>query len=59
MQSQHDTCVKVTVNQAGEIARLKTALAEIRDTPFSMVNDSESLRHSCRVMQHIATEALR
>lgn len=41
-----------------EIAKLRAALELIRDTPYCMVNDSESLRHSCRVMTDIATKAL-
>jgi hypothetical protein len=41
------------------IKRYEKALAEIRDTPYSMVNDSESLRYSCRVMTDIAHKALK
>jgi hypothetical protein len=37
---------------------LVNALEEIRNTPFSMVNDSESLRHTIRVIQHISGAAL-
>ena len=41
-----------------EIKRLSAALADVRDMPVSMVNDSESLRHSIRVMQNIARGAI-
>lgn len=41
-----------------EIDALRSALQEIADTPFSMVNDSESLRHSLRTVQQIALKAL-
>lgn len=41
------------------ISELETALTLIRDTPCSQVNDSESLRHTIKLIQHIATEALR
>lgn len=37
---------------------LVKALEEIESTPFSMVNDSESLRHSLRLLQQIARTAL-
>lgn len=40
-----------------ENKRLRTALEQVRDMPFSMVNDSESLRHTIKVMQHLATKA--
>jgi hypothetical protein len=40
------------------IAKLETALTLIRDMPFSMVNDSESLRCTLRQMQNIARVGL-
>lgn len=39
--------------------RLRAALQEVMDAPCSMVNDSESLRHTIKGMQHTAREALR
>lgn len=42
-----------------ENKRLRRALEQIRDAPFSMVNDSESLRHSIRAIQNTADQALR
>jgi hypothetical protein len=42
-----------------EIIPLRVALEEVRDTPFSMVNDSDSLRHTIRTIQAIANQALR
>lgn len=36
----------------------RTALEQIRDMPCSMVNDSESLRHTIKSIQTIAVAAL-
>lgn len=38
--------------------KLAKALTEIETMPFSPVNDSESLRHTIRTMQMIASKAL-
>lgn len=38
--------------------RERRALTQISDMPVSMVNDSESLRHSIKTMQSIARSAL-
>jgi hypothetical protein len=38
---------------------LAQALTEIEATPFSMVNDSDSLRHTIKTMQQIARAALK
>lgn len=43
----------------GEIDRMSTALRSIESAPASMVNDSESLRHTIRAIQHEARAALR
>lgn len=42
-----------------ENVRLRQALRDIEEMPFSMVNDSESLRHSIKTMQTIARTAAR
>lgn len=39
--------------------QLLEALKQIRDTPHSMVNDSESLRHTLRLIDHTARAAIR
>ena len=39
------------------IERQRVALGEIADAPYTMVNDSESLRHSIKSMQAIARTA--
>lgn len=41
----------------GEVMRLTAALKQIEEMPFTMVNDSESLRHTIRTLQGIAHEA--
>lgn len=46
------------MDQEKEIEELRAALQEIADMPFSMVNDSESLRHSLRTIQQIALKGL-
>ena len=39
--------------------KLRDALVEIRATPCSMVNDSESLRHTIKAIRQIAHAALK
>ncbi|MFA7280814.1 MAG: hypothetical protein WC100_12025 [Sterolibacterium sp.] len=49
------------IANAQQIAELPTMIArleEIESMPFSMVNDSDSLRHTIRAMQAIARAAL-
>ncbi len=46
------------MDQEREIDALRSALQKIADMPLSMVNDSESLRHSLRTVQQIALKAL-
>ncbi len=41
----------------GEIERLRAALLNIEDAPYTMVNDSDSLRHTIRGMQAMARAA--
>jgi hypothetical protein len=41
-----------------EHGNLKAALKDIEAMPFSMVNDSESLRHTIRALQAIARATL-
>lgn len=42
-----------------QLQKLRSALALIRDAPFSAVNDSDSLRHTIKMLQYLATEALK
>lgn len=49
---------KETIGLSATVARLRAALEFVRDTPYSMVNDSEGLRQSCRHMCKIASDAL-
>lgn len=42
-----------------KIEQMRAALVEIETMPFSMVNDSESLRHTIRTIQLQASKALR
>jgi hypothetical protein len=46
-------------NSDGKVNQLRAALELIEATPYSMVNDSESLRHTIKSIQHIARTALR
>jgi hypothetical protein len=41
-----------------QVERLREALVEIDAMPFSTLNDSESLRHTIRTIQHRARAAL-
>jgi hypothetical protein len=41
-----------------ENAILRSALEQIRDMPHSLVNDSESLRHTLKTIDHIARQAI-
>jgi hypothetical protein len=42
-----------------QLAAAKTALREIDATPYMVTNDSESLRHTIKSIQHTARTALR
>lgn len=53
-----ETAGAVIDHLSAKIECLRAALQEIADMPFSMVNDSESLRHSLRTIQQIALKAL-
>jgi hypothetical protein len=48
-----------TVDKRLRLSKLETALVLIEGMPFSMANDSESLRHTIRTMQRIASEGLK
>ena len=41
-----------------DLVKMRHALTQIEATPVSMVNDSDSLRHSIKTMQHIARRAI-
>lgn len=41
------------------LSKYETALHLTVQTPYSMVNDAESLRHTVKSIQHIAMEALK
>lgn len=62
MPDKHDRDYHAAHRKLGEatveIERLRAALGFISATPYSMVNDSESLRHSCRLMCKAAGDAL-
>lgn len=45
-------------HEVAYVRRLENALREIDAVPISMVNDSESLRHSIKLMQAIARAAI-
>lgn len=53
-----DTRRKIARAREQQLAGAVAALREIELMPVSMVNDSESLRHSIRLMQQIAHHAL-
>jgi hypothetical protein len=49
---------EIELKRRTETERLRFVLERIRDMPFSMVNDSESLRHTLRTIQGMAILAL-
>lgn len=54
-QETYDDLHKQTTE---EIARLTKVIAEIDEMPCTMVNDSESLRHTIKTIKHMTNAAL-
>lgn len=46
------------INSAPALAELVEAMQQIDDTPCSMVNDSESLRHTIKTIKYYSRKAL-
>lgn len=52
--SQFGAPATICMEAANEIGRLRTVLREIEGMPGTMANDSESLRHTIKVIQQMA-----